>query len=395
MLSTSPLNRGYLLIFFLFLFSTVRGEEKHIRVKLFSTSKFQKASINAIEGKYYLLAFRKDGSSIDTIVDLGHQWQNFEFLRKGKSIHVSGSGNRLGPFERIRLLPAPNDSCIFGIKVNGKQREYTGRIDAWIQESKLLIVNEVPIEEYVAGVVESEGGHVPSFEYFKAQAILARTFALKNWEKHSSYGYNLKDDVTSQVYFHRAKNKYSDMILEAVDLTRDTVLVDIECDPILAVFHANSGGHTAPSEDAWRTRISYLRGRPDPYSLEGPSARWEKRILKKDMLSYLSSKSNLPSNDIRLTKALLNIPEGKRMGSLTLGDSKLKTRDIRTKFKLRSAYFSVQEDGEYFILKGRGFGHGVGMSQDGAMVMASEGYGYRAILSFYFIDIEFDTLDNL
>ena len=361
-----------------------------IRVRLFSSQKLQRIEIKAYEGEFVLMALRGE-EVVDTVCDLFAADHSIEIKRQSNKLNVYERGLGLGSFDRLQVWFS--DSLdIQQLLVKDKERIYRGKLDVWSSGGELLVINEVELEEYVAGVVESEGGHILSLPYFKAQAVLARTFAVKNWNKHSSYGYNLKDDVTSQVYHHMAYLRHSDQIRLAVQQTRDSILLDNECEPILAAFHANSGGQTANSEDAWLSEISYLRSRPDPHSLEGPSAKWEKRISQREFLNYLAKKFNTAPDDILLRKAILNLPREERLADIVYKERRVRLKDVRKAFKLRSAYFSVKEDGNDFILLGRGFGHGVGMSQDGAMVMAGKGFDYKDILYFYFSRVELDQL---
>jgi stage II sporulation protein D len=369
--------------------------QRAIRIRLFSGHpSVDRFNISSFDKGFTVLAYEKSGQLIDTVADLIEPGLSIEFQKKSGRIQFSDASGTYGPFLRYRIVPeAP--SAVFQIEVKGEVRRYKGCVDVWVSGKNVQLVNEVDLEDYVAGVVESEGGHVPSFQYFKAQAILARTFAMKNWRKHTSKGYNLKDDVSSQVYFHRAENRYGDSIVLAVEQTRDTVVTDQVCAPILAVFHANSGGFTAPAEFPWTNSLPYLKGIRDPYSLRGPSARWEKRISTAEVNTYLANRLGTDADDLRLRKILMNLDSDHRVGYLKLGDRSLKLSELRRRFRLRSAFFTVKEEGGHYLLSGRGYGHGVGMSQDGAMVMASEGFDFRDIIRFYYQDVSFDALDQL
>lgn len=364
-----------------------------IRIRLFSHTQLKSVKLGSEYQAFYLLAAKSNGEIIDTIFDLRSKSTNtiLDLQVSKDQILLKQGASTLGSFDRL-ILQSVEDSSVFNIRNGSKLRIYHGKLDVWVDRGDLLVVNEVDLDRYVEGVVESEGGHVPAFEYFQAQAVLARTFAIRNWNKHSSNGYNLKDDVSSQVYHHMAYLQNSSNIKWAVRMTQDTIAVDDNCQPIQALFHANSGGTTAASEDAWQSKIEYLRSIDDPYSLKGPSAYWEKRIPQKELLTFLGQRMSRNLNDIALKKELLNLPKNRRVPNFKLGDRKLKMRDIRYEFKLRSAFFSVEEDGDDFILHGRGFGHGVGMSQDGAMEMAKQGLCYKDILSFYYSGIQLDAL---
>ncbi len=354
---------------------------------MLSTENIQSAEVFGKEGHYFLLALNENMEIIDTVSDAFSATQNrIRIVKAPKGLEVFESNKSLGKFSALSLVSA-NSTSVFAIKGSKRERWYRGALEFTPANHGICVVNVVELEEYVAGVVESEGGHYPAFEYFKAQAVLVRTFAIKNLNKHVSEGYNLKDDVTSQVYHGMARHKYSANILSAVLETRDTILVDGECQPILAVFHANSGGQTANSEEAWSKAIPYLRSKPDAFSPKGPSAKWEKKILKSDFYSYFASQLGTQADDIELQKAILNMPSSRRLSVFEYNKRRLPLKLVRTRFNLRSAFFGVEEEGNYLILKGKGYGHGVGMAQDGAMVMADFGYCYKEILNYYYSEI--------
>ncbi len=384
------------LIFILFSFISFQSIALDLKIRLFSTQNLTSAIVNPDTGSYYLLALNSDLQKIDTILDIFPEEENREisFIRYGKNVLVKKGDKSLGNFEAV-LVKSKHSRKEFRIEAGGKSRVYHGDLQLRIFESFLQIVNNVNLENYVAGVVESEGGHLDSPEFFKAQAVLARTFALKNIEKHARDGYNLKDDVTSQVYFSRARSKYRQSILDAVSQTEDTVIVLADCRPILGVFHANSGGCLVNSEDAWSKPISYLRTKPDPYSVGQRSYEWERKIGKDEFYGYVAHSLGV-RNDIQLRKAVLNYNPEPRRGYFEYQGKRLKLTSFRRQFNLRSTYFQVTDGGgNYLILKGRGYGHGVGLSQDGAIEMARRGFSYREILLFYFEGVELENLNRL
>ena len=341
------------------------------------------------------MASQANGEIIDTVVDLLSSKSTAVLIEaKGSKIQLKKGESPLGLYHRL-FINAEDSLSIVSIKANKPERFYKGHLELWAKDGELILVNVVNIEEYVAGVVESEGGHLPAYEYFKAQGVLARTFAMKNLEKHIKEGYNLKDDVSSQVYHSMARHRHSENIRSAVFETRDSVLVDLNCVPILAAFHANSGGQTANSEEAWLTPVPYLRSKEDSFSLKGPSAKWEKRISKKDFYSYFASQMGLNSQDLELQKAILNISYTKRLSTFKCKGKSLPLKNVRRHFNLRSTFFKVEESGNELILRGKGYGHGVGMSQDGAIIMSDYGYCYKEILYFYYSQVDLEEISKL
>lgn len=366
-----------------------------VKVRIFSTVNISETIITTDYGLYHLLAYDKELNLLDTVFDIFplDTIRTFYFSKNGSGVKVRRGSKVIGTFKALRLV-SEDPTKEFRIKANKKNRVYQDALQIRVFNGFLQLVNVVDMEKYVAGVVESEGGHVNELEFFKAQAVLARTFALKNLEKHQSEGYNLKDDVSSQVYFSKCHYKNSDCILEAVDSTKDTLIVTENCDPILGVFHANSGGQTVGSDHAWYSAIEYLQPQQDSFSVGVGSYAWEKRISKKNFYDFVA-RSMKVSNDISLQKSLLNFNQRTRQAYFVHKSHRLKLTKLRTHYRLRSTFFSIIEDGDYVVLRGKGYGHGVGMSQDGAIEMSKRGYSYREIINFYYYGTELESISKI
>jgi stage II sporulation protein D len=175
-----------------------------------------------------------------------------------------------------------------------------------------------------------------------------------------------------------------------VDDTRDVVIVDSDIRLITAAFHSNCGGHTVNAEDVWSKPVSYLVGRRDTFCLKMPNSHWEKMIPLSEWKGYFAAKNILVTED----NLMCFTPEGK---SAFFADSSynLPARKVREDFKLRSTFFTVLPDGEHVRLIGKGFGHGVGLCQEGAMVMAAYGYTYRDIIHYYYKDVHLIPRDYI
>ncbi|MCH8546346.1 MAG: SpoIID/LytB domain-containing protein, partial [Cryomorphaceae bacterium] len=200
-----------------------------IRIRLGSEPTNIMVSIK--EGHYTILAAEHNGYAIDTVWDIKDDDPVKLIHIKQQQQHLVLSSKNLGTVVLSELWLVPNKSDIdpsFIISGVGKnERWYQDVLHVYISQTdnKLTAVNQVGFEKYVAGVVESEGGAFPEPEFFKAQAVIARTFAMKNLKKHINEGYNLRDDVSSQVYHSRAYLKNAEMIIEATKATADSILV--------------------------------------------------------------------------------------------------------------------------------------------------------------------------
>jgi stage II sporulation protein D len=367
-----------------------------LKVRIFCNEAIKKVYVTPDTGNYYMVAYNSDLSVIDTIYNVYEKdtSRQLYFWRGAKHINVMRGKESLGAYFALQINGVKAERE-FRIEVNGKKRVYHGDIQMRVVPEGIQVVNLIDLEHYAAGVVESEGGHVDEPEFFKAQAVLARTFAIKNLEKHEDEGYNLKDDVTSQVYFSKARYKHSAAIIKAVKETADTVIVTASCEPILGVFHANSGGITTNAEDAWLTSIDYLKSKPDSFSVGVGSYAWKREISKNEFYGYIAGKLGV-TNNLELHKALLNFSQNNgRQAYFTFKGRKLKLTHVRFHFNLRSTYFNIAESGNSVVLTGKGYGHGVGMSQDGAIEMSHRGYSYRDILKFYFDCVDLESIHRL
>jgi stage II sporulation protein D len=169
--------------------------------------------------------------------------------------------------------------------------------------------------------------------------------------------------------------------------TTGIVIVDSNLKLITAAFHSNCGGQTMNSEDVWALPTPYLKSVKDTFCLTKPQARWETTITKKDWLTYLALKHKCDLTDSLHIDCYTNYDQPFRESELIIHDLRIPFKKIRTDFNLRSGFFSLEEKGDSIRIFGRGFGHGLGLCQEGAMRMSELGYKYNEILHFYYKDV--------
>jgi len=221
----------------------------------------------------------------------------------------------------------------------------------------------------------------------------ARTFALAHINKHVTEGFSLCDQVHCQAYYGKPRDLN---IYKAIEAIKGKVVVDENLNLITAAFHSNSGGQTANSEDVWGSKTTYLKSIPDSFSIKMPNAKWERRMLTDDWLSYLRLKHNFPTDQEEGKDAALNFTQNSRKIFLECSSSKVPLKNIRADLQLKSTFFSISRlSGDSIIFKGRGYGHGLGMCQEGAMRMSKMGYGYMDILNFYYKNIQLIDLSKM
>jgi stage II sporulation protein D len=271
---------------------------------------------------------------------------------------------------------------------SGHGKSYSGDLQCLPGLGTLLLVNIPDVETYIAGVVKSEGGSAKSIEYYKSQAILARTYMYKNINKHISDRFNLCDDIHCQAY-----DGFTDdsLIVQAAKDTKGLVILAPDSTLVISAFHSNCGGETSPAEYAWLTGQQYLQAVEDPYCRSSRNASWTLKMSRTAWTGYLSKSGfkDDPSNP-----GILNFSQETRVNEYKAGSFSLPLRQIRSDLNLRSSFFSVTADGDSVLLDGRGYGHGVGLCQEGAMAMASKGYDYKQIIDFYYSGVRIADIKN-
>lgn len=273
-----------------------------------------------------------------------------------------------------------------------KPRIYQDNYIVTVENGLLKLINEAKLDNYIAGVVEAESGTHSMPEFYKVQAILARTFALAHLNKHLPEGFSLCDQVHCQAYY--GKPRFNGMTNAVAD-TKGKVVVDENLNLIVAAFHSNSGGQTANSEDVWGARTSYLRSVNDTFSTRMPNYKWERKMPVDDWLSYLKLKHNYPIDEPWAKEQALNFKQDSRKVFMEASNVKVPLKNVRMDLQLKSTYFNIYNSGDTVVFKGRGYGHSLGMSQEGAMRMTKLGYTYNDVLNFYYRNIQIIDMRKL
>lgn len=310
------------------------------------------------------------------------------------SIEVKSFETIYGRFKTVRFsdVNGNGEMKVKLINPERKPRIYQDNYIVTNENGLLKMLNEVKLDNYIAGVVEAESGTRSLPEYYKVQAILARTFALAHLSKHVNEGFSLCDQVHCQAYY--GKPRYAD-IFNSVNDTKGKVVVDENLNLIVAAFHSNSGGQTANSEDVWGARTSYLRSVNDTFSTRMPNYKWERKMPVDDWLSYLKIKHNYPVDEPYAKEMALNFKQDSRKVFLEASNIKVPLKNVRQDLQLKSTYFSIYNTGDTVVFKGKGYGHSLGMSQEGAMRMTKLGYSYSDVLNFYYRNIQIIDMRKL
>ena len=263
---------------------------------------------------------------------------------------------------------------------------YRGRVRLYRKAGGLSVVNVVRIEEYLYSVVPKEMPPGWPLEALKAQAVAARTYALYQKEKNKNRLFDVFASTASQVYGgYTAEN---DMTTRAVNETRGHVLL-YDGRLILAYFHSDSGGMTEDAKNVWTADVPYLKSVRDSFSVAGPHDRWVYRSGFEEIGRSLKSKG-LDIGTIYGLRPVATSPSG-RVQTVTIVHSKGETILSGNHFRvnidpatIKSTLFMFGKGTRGVSLEGRGYGHGVGMSQWGAYNMAKAGHSHVAILKHYY-----------
>ena len=256
-------------------------------------------------------------------------------------------------------------------------RWYRGKTLVLPTEKGLTAVNYVDLEQYLYSVLGSEmNGNWPQ-EALKAQAVAARTYAIYKLENESNSIYDVGDTQAWQVYKGVESESYGTHA--AVNATAGQVLT-YKNQIILSVFHACSGGHTENVEDVWSQPLPYLRG-VDDYDQNVSACQWVKIFSGAELSRLISGVGNVLSLSTNLT-TYGSIKTMQFVGDR--GTRELKGEAVRNALGLRSTRFTITEDPSGLRFYGRGWGHGLGMSQWGAYNLSKQGVNYQQILGHYY-----------
>jgi stage II sporulation protein D len=238
------------------------------------------------------------------------------------------------------------------------------------------------MEKYIAAVIEAEGGNHAESEYYKAQAVLIRTFTIKNLLKHAEEGFNLCDEVHCQAYKGRLTQNPG--ILSTVKSTEGMVLIDKDSILIMSPFHSNCGGETSLAGLYWQKDLPYLKPVKDPFCVSASNADWKVNIEKEYWIKYIDG---IKKSDLDFSQQDFSFTTPHRTKFVSINGLELNLREIREIYNLKSSFLSIEDTGDEIIFKGKGYGHGIGMCQQGAMEMARVGYTWLDIVNFYFHEI--------
>ena len=363
----------------LMFFTGIRAQV--IQVGLFTGVQLKRIVVIAERGNYTVTG---DGVRITELL----QSKGLRLEIRNNKIGIKSLESDFGSYAKVELRASTSPAIlnVKGMVPETPANPYNDNFKFEISKGHIRIVNQVYIENYVAGVVEAESGKDRPTEYYKVQSIITRTYALTNFRRHIAEGFQLCDGVHCQVY--NGRSRFVDAIPEAVKETRGMVLVDSDIELITAAFSSNCGGKTRNSEEVWSKALPYLVSVADTFCLNGDHARWEKSVSRHEWEKY--KMKNPYGTAIKNGKGgLLD----DTFSEFLYGKQDLNA--IRKYFILNSTRFVIEEGPDSVRFSGQGFGHGVGLCQEGAIRMAELGYSYREILEYYYTGVHLIQLSTL
>lgn len=362
----------FFLISFLFFFSFPCLSMETVKVGIAVGAK--DAVFIAASSDYSLL------NSESQILDTIHEGESVQFTFVAASVELKLLDGKRLKGKRF-YLRSVSPTAFFRFLSSGTAYPYDDELQVSAISNGLTAVNLVRMEKYVSGVVESEAGDNLNPEFLKVQCMLVRTFVESHSDRHSAQGFMVCDKVHCQVY--HARSRFNKQIVQAIEATMGKVIVEGSGKIITAVYHSNCGGQTMDANDLWSKPLSYLKSVKDSFCIRSGHRKWEKTIDRMAWKQYLGKKFNCIIYD-DIPDSAFTFNQQVRKNYLLFDGNLLALKTIRNDWKLNSTFFNIIPMGDKIFIRGKGYGHGVGLCQEGAMQMAEAGYKMEDIIAYYF-----------
>ena len=308
-----------------------------------------------------------------------NHWRVFQAQSGARHIRIAEHGIEV---DELRLVPPTKGSVIYaGSKL------YRGSLEVKWRAPGLMVVNTLDLEEYLYGVVPKEAPAQWEMAALRAQAVVARTYALYKRARQANPDYDIAAHYVRDQHYEGYGAEHA-RTTRAVDDTQGLVLT-CQGELIPAYYHAESAGYTENSEHVWSSANACLRAVKAPLNPASPYLQWSASVPLQDMRAALA-KQGYAVGVIRSLEPVERSATGRIMQlkiSHRAGETVLRGTDFRLALGpevIRSTRFTVQiRDGRAFF-SGQGWGHGVGLCQWCSQGMAELGYDYEAILTHYY-----------
>ena len=282
------------------------------------------------------------------------------------------------------------------IKTDDIKFYYTEGMNVRVKREETNTIEVVPFEDYVVGVLAGEMPVNFELEALKAQAVAARTYVMKKMSDNKNEDYDIVDTVQNQVYIsdQELQDKWKDKYQERINKVKTAVLetkgeyLSYNGKVIEAFFFSTSVGKTENSEDVFKQALPYLRS---------VDSTWDEEVSpvfndsKEYSLQEFYERLNLKYSD-KIKVEVLNTTSTGRIKNIKINNKKFTGSEVYKNLNLRSTFFEINQIGSNVVINTKGYGHGVGMSQYGALAMAKKGYKYDEILKYYYQNIQIEKI---
>lgn len=267
-----------------------------------------------------------------------------------------------------------------------------------VKRNQTNIIETIPLESYIVGVLAGEMPIDFDLEALKAQAVASRSYALKRMEYNKDKEYDVVDTILNQVYLDEEylKNVWGNNYVKNINKLRKAVnetideYLEYNGSIVDAMFFSTSNGYTEDSELVFNFECDYLRSVDSPWDEEVSSAYLTTKTIS---LTEFYENLNLPY-DKNLNIEIIKRSNTNRILLLKINNQEFNGTDVYNKLALRSTDFTIELYGDTVKITTKGYGHGVGMSQYGALGMAKKGYTYEEILKHYYQNVSITKLKN-
>lgn len=337
-----------------------------------------------------------------------------EQIKAGKTLKISPDDKRLKKGE-LRIS-GEKKLCVKSMERGYGTPSYAGTLELISTAEGIVLINELPVETYLCGVVPSEMPASYELEALKAQAVCARSYAYRQMENYAypEYKAHVNDSTDYQVY---GNSKQQTASTEAVKATSGET-VKYKGKVVTTYYYSTSCGQTTTVE-AWGSKPekknAYLasvqvKGTQGDYEKDLPWYRWEATISKETLSNLIGLNTGEDIGMLKSVKVTKRGPGDVALRLKAVGEKGSVVVETENKIRaalggtgyeiekqdgsvvnsmtlLPSAFFTIQKSGDSFVIQGGGFGHGIGMSQNGANEMAKDGKDYQEILKLFYYDV--------
>lgn len=339
-----------------------------------------------------------------------------EEWEKDRTLTIAPDDKRFKKKKRLRIRAKEGKITVESLNRGYGTPSYEGVIELRTTAEGIVVINELPVESYLCGVVPSEMPDAYEPEALKVQAVCARSFAYRQIENYGypEYKAHVDDSTAYQVYGNSAP---AESTKKAVKETAGEV-VRYNGQIVSTFYYSTSCGKTA-DVSAWGTKPGgsngYLKsvkvkGEQGDYEKDLPWYRWEASVPVQTLSGLVGLNTGVDVGTLKSVKVTKTGAGGVALEIKAKGDKGKVT--VKTENKIRralggagyvirqqdgtevdssgllpSAFFTIKKSGDVFVIKGGGFGHGIGMSQNGANEMAKAGKNYKEILTLFYQDV--------